>query len=81
MKNLREDKDISEQNLFDEIVANVASNTVFAKDQIARLKSFEEDLNKLEEQRAVLEACGEILAKQKILPTKNKGKIFDDEDD
>jgi hypothetical protein len=81
MKNLREDKNISEQNLFDEIVADVGSNTAFTKDQLARLKGFEEDLNKLEEQRAVLEACGDILAKQKILPKQNQGKIFDDEDD
>jgi hypothetical protein len=62
MKNLREDKNISEQNLFEEIVADVTSNASFTRDQLAKLKGFEEDLNKLEEQRAVLEACGEILA-------------------
>lgn len=62
MKNLREDKNLSEQNLFDEIVADVSSNAAFTRDQLAKLKTFEDDLNKLEEQRAVLEACGEILA-------------------
>jgi hypothetical protein len=62
MKNLREDKNISEQNLFEEIAADVTSNASFTRDQLAKLKGFEEDLNKLEEQRAVLEACGEILA-------------------
>jgi hypothetical protein len=32
MKNLREDKHISEQNLFDEIVADVSDNASFARD-------------------------------------------------
>lgn len=49
MKNLREDKNISEQNLFEEIVADVTSNASFTRDQLAKLKGFEEDLNKLEE--------------------------------
>jgi len=32
MKNLREDKKFSEQNLFDEIVADISNNATFARD-------------------------------------------------
>lgn len=68
IKNFREDKNFSEQNLFDEIVRDVNSNYTFTKGQIQKVRELEDDLNKLEEQRAVLGACGEILAEQNIQP-------------
>lgn len=78
MKNFREDKNFSEQNLFEEIVKDVANNYIFTRKQLEKVHEIEEDLNKLEEQRAVLKACGEILAKQNIQPRSKM--TFDDEE-
>lgn len=68
MKNLREESQKSEQNLFEEICKDVQTNANFARQQISVLRGFEDDLNKLTEQKAVLEACGSILADQNIMP-------------
>jgi hypothetical protein len=78
MKNFKEDKNRSEQNLFEEIYKDVISNATFVKNQLAILKGYEEALNRLEEQKAVVEACGAILAEQNIQPQK-KLKINDDD--
>ena len=66
MLKYREAKNQSETNLFDEICKDVHSNANFTRQQLTLLKSYEDDLNKLEEQKAVLEAAGDILAQQKI---------------
>lgn len=78
MKNFKEEKNFSEQNLFEEIVKDVANNYNFTRSQLQKVHDIEEDLNKLEEQRAVLKACGEILAEQNIQP-RSKMTLEDDE--
>lgn len=47
-------KNQSEQMLYDGIVSDIHSNTVFVKNQFATLTSMQENLNKLEEQLNVL---------------------------
>jgi hypothetical protein len=68
--------------LFEEICKDVISNANFTRQQLNILKQYEDDLHKLEEQKAVLEAAGVILAEQKILPQKKtmSSMSFDDED-
>lgn len=58
MKNFREDRNTSEQNLFEEICKDVTSNANFVRGQLALLKGYEDALNRLEEQKAVIEVCG-----------------------
>jgi hypothetical protein len=52
--------------LYDGIVADIQSNTIFVKNQFSTLTSMQENLNKLEEQLNVLQSCGEILYSQNI---------------
>ena len=58
MKNFRESRNQSEQNLFEEICKDVNSNASFVRNQLNILKGYEDALNRLEEQKAVIEVCG-----------------------
>lgn len=78
MKKLTSVKDQSEEMLYDGICTDIANNTNFVKNQLLGLTTMQENLNKLEDQLAVLTSCGEILYSQNINGMKKKGNGEDE---